>query len=114
MGVSRIGRGNEAFNDWSDTVLVDVNAARCCMPSTQCGAWSLLSYGPLLGLRCEASACSSCRRFLMAASYPPPGSRRASYRAKLSFRRGILFESHVVSYNVTPSRQLRFARKALE
>src|SRR5438552_6891619 len=29
-----MGRGNEAFNAWSDAVSVDVNATRCCMPST--------------------------------------------------------------------------------
>ena len=39
-------------------------------------------------LRCGLSPRSSCRPFLMAAPYPPPGSRRASYRARPSFRKG--------------------------
>ena len=37
------------------------------------GAWSWWSCGPLRGLRCGLSPRSSCRPFLMAASYPPPG-----------------------------------------
>ena len=45
---------------------------------------------PFDGFPLRLSPRSSCRPFLMAAPFPPPGSRRASYRAKPSFRKGRL------------------------
>ena len=42
----------------------------------------------------------SCRPFLMAAPYPPPGSRRASYRAKPSFWKGRISQGRLANRSV--------------
>ena len=64
------------------------------------GAWSWWSCGPLLGLRCGLSPRSSCRPFLMAAPYTPPGSRRASYRARPSFWKRQISQGRLANWPV--------------
>jgi hypothetical protein len=55
---------------------------------------------PFAGLRCGLSPRSSCRPFLMAAPYTPPGSRRASYRARPSFWKRQISQGRLANWPV--------------